>query len=257
MPEGFSGALSDRLSIDEIGLFVDADGTLLDIASRPELVVAPDGLVETLDRAYAALDGALAIVSGRRIEDLDCLFAPLRLPASGVHGAQLRRARNASITAAAPAVPDVIAIAVRAAAAAHPGAFVEDKQVALAVHWRACPQARRAIYAELARILASAAAEGLTILDGHCVFEVKPAGASKGDAVRAFMQSQPFARRRPVFIGDDTTDLAGFAAAQALGGYAFSVSMPVASADGCFAGPADVRAWLAALARVHADGAHA
>lgn len=241
------------LPIDELCLFIDADGTLLDIASRPENVRASRDLLVTLRHLYAALEGALAIVSGRRIEDLDRIFAPLRLPASGIHGAQLRPAPDGPIAeAAAPDLTESIFSAVAGAAARHPGVFLENKGKALAVHWRAAPEAEAPLRAELGRIIAGREGE-VTLMQGHCVFEIKSAATSKGEAVRAFMTAPPFAGRRPVFIGDDVTDIAGIAAAKALGGRAFSVGQKLDGADGVFASPTQVRAWLAQLAGSHPE----
>lgn len=239
----------DRLYVDDICLFIDVDGTLLDIASRPEEVSASADLLATLASLSRTLDGALAIVTGRTIEEIDRLFSPLVLPASGVHGAEWRRADGqAVIDTGAPPIPAALRAAVETAVARRPGAFVEDKGKALAVHWRAAPEQEAAIWADLARVLERAEAPELTIMRGHCVFEIKAAATTKGDAVRAFMEAAPYAGRTPVFIGDDVTDIAGFAAATALGGHAYSVGRPLEGAEEAFAGPADVRAWLAGLA---------
>ena len=238
-----------RLSLDRIALFVDADGTLLDITIRPDETIAPPGLVDTLDIASRVLGGALAIVSGRRIEDIDRIFLPLRLPASGVHGAQMRSARDAPIVdRGSPDIPQQLANEARAVATRFPGALVEDKREAVAIHWRACPEFENDIHAELTQLLQAAAPTDLIILRGHCVFEIKSAATSKGAAVRTFMLLEPFAGRRPVFIGDDVTDMAGFAAAKELGGHGFAVRARLPGSDGMFPTPHDVRTWLGSLA---------
>ena len=237
-----------RPSLDEIALFADADGTLLDLALRPDQATAAPDLVDVLDRLYHALDGALAIVSGRRVEDLDRIFDPLRLPASGVHGAETRLARNGPIVeAGARDISQDLVNVVRAMAARFRGAIVEDKRTAVAVHWRACPQAASEIYDRLLRILQSRNEDDLTVLRGHCVFEMKSAHVGKGSAVRRFMDSAPFSGRRPIFIGDDTTDMDGMAASKALGGQGFAVLTPLPGADATFATPAEVRAWLKSM----------
>jgi trehalose 6-phosphate phosphatase len=254
-PEPRAGGLADALQrlMSEgrrIALFADADGTLLDIAMKPDEVYAPEGLVDTLDRAFVALDGALAIVTGRRVEEIDRIFDPTKLPASGVHGAQTRVARDGPIVdRGAPDIPQDLANAIRKVAAQFSGTLVEDKREALAVHWRAAPQVEAALHDQLVKLLQARGLAGLTVLRGHYVFEIKSPATSKGDAVRVFMQRPPFAERRPVFIGDDVTDVAGMAAAKALGGLAFSVGAPLPGADGMFASPADVRAWLHELVR--------
>lgn len=238
-----------NLSLDEFCLFIDADGTLLDIAARPEHARASRFLLTVLDELYFALQGALAVVSGRRIEDIDRLFAPLRLPASGIHGAQLRRSPHAPILEGdAPDIPAPIVRAIAAVARRHPGVFLENKGKALAVHWRAAQEREAALWTELSDALRDAAAPALAILRGHCVFEIKSPSTTKGDAVSAFMQTVPFAGRAPVFIGDDVTDIAGMAAAKAFGGHAYSVGQMLEGADGAFASPSDVRAWLERLA---------
>ncbi len=247
-PRGEFGSIA-RLKREEIALFVDADGTLLDIAMRPDETVAPSGLVETLDALWRALEGALAIVSGRRIENLDRIFAPLRLPASGVHGAQMRTRRDAPILVGDTAIiPADLIRSARETADRFPGALMEDKGEAIAIHWRACPQFEEEIHARLLRGLARHAAAGLSLMRGHCVFEIKSSRTSKGDALRAFMAQAPFAQRQPVFIGDDVTDVAGFAAAKLLGGHAYSVSATLPGADAAFGAPQDVREWLRSLA---------
>lgn len=242
-----------NLPVDELCLFIDADGTLLDIAPRPEDVRASRDLLSTLRHLYSTLDGALAVVSGRRIEDLDRIFAPLRLPASGIHGAQLRPTPDSPIIeAGAPRLPAPVVSAASKAAERHAGVFLEDKGRALAVHWRAAPEAEAPLRAELDRIVA-AQENDVTLMQGHCVFEIKSSATSKGEAVRAFMARPPFAGRQPVFIGDDVTDIAGIAATKALGGQAFSVGQKLDGADGVFESPAQVRAWLAELAASHPE----
>ncbi|MDE2365026.1 MAG: trehalose-phosphatase [Hyphomicrobiales bacterium] len=241
--------LFGRISPDEIALFADADGTLLDLALRPDEARADRQLVDALDRLYDRLGGALAIVSGRRIEDIDRIFDPLRLPASGVHGAEMRIARDGPVVdAGAREISQDLLGVVRAMAANYRGAIVEGKRTAVAVHWRACPQAEAEIYDRLLRILQARGETELAILRGHCVYEIKSADIGKGRAVRRFMDAAPFAGRRPIFVGDDTTDLDGFAAAQALGGQGFAVSTPMAGADATFASPEDVRAFVKRLA---------
>lgn len=190
----------------------------------------------------------MAIVTGRRIEDLDRVLAPLVLPASGIHGAQIRRAPAAPIDeSGAIDVPLTLADAVRAVVAGHPGAFVEDKGRALAVHWRATVERAESIGAELIAALEASDTPDFVILRGHCVFEIKSANANKGEAVRAFMQFAPFAGRTPIFVGDDVTDISGFRAVKDFGGLAYSVGHRLEGADAVFEDPSAVRAWLAGL----------
>jgi len=249
-------ASAGRFSFDEISLFVDADGTLLDIAPAPDQAIADRNLLDLLERAKNALGGALAIVSGRRIEDLDRLFAPLMLPASGIHGAQMRLAAGGPIVvSSAPQPSPLLRDAVRAAMTRYPGVLIEDKGKALAVHWRNAPEQAPAIYEDIVRIVGASAERDLTILQGHCVFEIKAASTDKGEAVRAFMRMEPFAGRKPIFVGDDMTDIPAFAAARALGGRAFAVGAPLPEAEGYFDDPKEVRAWLASLLQMEVGGA--
>jgi len=248
--------LAESLAIDAISLFVDADGTLLDIAPTPDEASASVELLDVLAQVQRALDGALAIVSGRRIEDIDRLFAPLQLPASGIHGAQTRIVRSGPIVdSGVPDIPAALHEAVRLAMSRYPGVLVEDKGKALAVHWRGAIAAADAIHRDLMRIVGAASGRNLQIMRGHCVYEIKTASTNKGDAVRAFMRAAPFAGRKPVFIGDDTTDIPAFAATNALGGLAFAVGEPMPGAQRFFAGPREVRAWLRALAGVESGSA--
>jgi trehalose 6-phosphate phosphatase len=247
---------AEALALDEISLFVDADGTLLDIAPTPDEASASVELLDVLARVQRALDGALAIVSGRRIEDLDRLFSPLKLPASGIHGAQMRIMQSGPILdAGAPDISPLLDNAVRAAMLRYPGVLIEDKGKALAVHWRGAVETSEAIHRDLMRILGAASGPNLMIMRGHCVYEIKTASINKGDAVRAFMRTAPFAGRKPVFVGDDTTDIPAFAAATALGGLAFAVGEPMPGAERFFAGPREVRAWLSSLAGVEIGSA--
>src|SRR5215470_15019286 len=125
-----------------LALFLDVDGTLLDICLRPEDVVVPAELRSTLESAYRALDGALALVSGRAIRDLDRLFAPLRLPAAGQHGSELRLESAGEIrTIASRGIGQALREAVATLASQHPGVEIEDKGLTLAIHYRAAPLA--------------------------------------------------------------------------------------------------------------------
>ncbi|MBV8566136.1 MAG: trehalose-phosphatase [Methylobacteriaceae bacterium] len=236
------------LNLDTICLFLDVDGTLLDIAARPGDVVVPPSLVEDLHTAERRLGGALALVSGRSIEDLDTLFAPLRLRATGVHGAEIRFSPDEPILHdEAAALPEEIWRAVRRVAAGFPGVILENKRYSFGVHYRSAPHVAPALEGALRS--AVAAPWDLILLPGHCVFEVKRAAHDKGRAIGRFMEQGPFAGRRPIFAGDDTTDRPGFAAVRARGGLAYSVGQDLPCVTGSFAAPAAVRAWLGHLVR--------
>ena len=239
-----------NLSPQEIGLFLDVDGTLLDLAPTPDAVEVPRILPGLLADLEQRLDGALALVSGRPIGELDRLFTPVRLRASGVHGAELRHSPEASSECLTPARlsdrtwQDLLQLLAR-----FPGTFAENKGVGFTVHHRLAGDGEAELVAALRAFIADLAEFNLTIRSGHRVFEMAPAQFSKGTAIDYFMARSPFAGRRPVFVADDRMDRPGFDKALALGGLAFSVGMPFPGLSGWFAQPAAVRAWLGRLAR--------
>jgi len=177
-----------------------------------------------LPRLRDELDGALAIVSGRSLAVIDQLLAPLRLPVAGVHGAERRDAAGTVHTATA--TPG-LARARRSLAtfvARHPRLLLEDKDTALALHFRRAPELERAARAAVAEALASSSAS-FELQEGKRVLEIKPRNASKGDAIARFMREPPFAGRVPAFIGDDRSDEAGFAVVNGLGGCSIKVGL--------------------------------
>ena len=230
-------------------LFLDVDGTLLDIADRPDGVLVPPSLRETLGTLNGCLGGAVALVSGRAIADIDGLFAPLRLRASGVHGAEMRFDPEGDLEVSPKyLLPEVVVAGLRAIAEGHPGTLVEDKRFSVAVHYRAVPAAGPKLEKQLAAFLHSPEGGGCRILPGHMVFEIKRSGFNKGTAVEAFLSRPPFEGRQPIFIGDDVTDLPGFESALAAGGLACSVTTPRDGVSAHFPNPAAVRSWLRDLA---------
>lgn len=227
-------------------LFLDVDGSLLDFAPTPDAVHVPDNLVDALACLHESLSGALALVSGRSLEQLDGLFSPLRLPGAGLHGLELRDTPDATLEHMPP--PDELA-AVREQAAAiaarHPGALVEDKGPTLALHWRA--SGATAAASEFAT-LAERALEALPhyrLQPGNHVLELRPDGFDKGGAIRHLLETDTFRGRTPVFIGDDLTDEHGFAAVNAQGGLSVLVGTR-APTDARFRidSPTALRAWL-------------
>jgi trehalose 6-phosphate phosphatase len=238
-PSGTSGRLPTINA--HTALFLDFDGTLADLAPEPDAVLVAPGVIPALLRLSAQLDGALAIVSGRRLADLDGFLAPLRLPLATEHGAQRRdtQGRVASL-----AEPDLRALAERATelAAQHDGLRVEIKQAAVALHYRHAPE----LESLCLQVMQEAAGRtpGVELLSGKYVFEVKPANVSKGSAIKAFMAEPPFAGRLPLFAGDDTTDEAGFAAVQSLGGEGIKVGEGATVAHHRCASPEALRLWL-------------
>ncbi|MCC7273373.1 MAG: trehalose-phosphatase [Alphaproteobacteria bacterium] len=231
-------------------LFLDVDGTLLDIAERPQAVVVPAPLRRDLARVAARLDGALALVSGRPIAELDRLFAPLRLPTAGTHGAEIRFSEAGPVVAAQiDAAFRALGPAVARIAEAWPEVEIEDKGTAIAVHFRRSPDAEEPISRALATLVEGSTG-GLELLEGKMVRELRDRRHTKGAAVGSFLAVRPFTGRRPVFIGDDVTDMDGFRAVEALGGLAFPVGFhPRLGRRPAFAAPEQVREWLARVAR--------
>jgi trehalose 6-phosphate phosphatase len=228
-------------------LFLDVDGTLLEIAPTPDAVQVEESLKKLLLRVRDALDGAIALVSGRSLQQLDELFAPERWPAAGLHGLE-RRGADERIQHAGPHAPALADARVALAELANrsPGTLVEDKGRSLALHYRAVPGLESSLRREI-RGIATRLGDDYHVLEGNRVFEVKPRAATKADAIRAFLAEPPFAGRRPMFIGDDITDLDGFAAVERAGGISVAVGDRV-QAQSRVASPRDVRALLADLA---------
>lgn len=230
---------------ETISLFLDVDGTLLDLAPTPDAVVVSTALLDELRLVNQRLDGALALVSGRPIAELDRLFSPLRLRASGVHGAEIR------YTPLEPTkfltnerLPDRAWTELQDVIADFPGVFAENKGVSYAVHYNLAGPIEGELFLALKRYASRFASLGMEVAPGRKVFEVKLPGFDKGSAIRQFMAHAPFAGRRPVFIADDKMDWPGFETVLALGGVGFSVGGEMAGLSGSFSQPAAVRAWL-------------
>jgi trehalose 6-phosphate phosphatase len=229
-------------------LFLDMDGTLLELAPTPRSVRVPDGLLDLLERLSIVFDGAVAIVTGRMIAEADLILSPLRLPASGVHGAEMRKGRDYEIERVRATLPDDLVHAMQRLAARIPGVLAEPKGPGLAIHYRLAPDAEALIAQELAFALERHAG-AFHILPGKCLFEVVPAGLSKGTALAALSALPSFRDRLPIMIGDDIGDEAAFAAAEGLHGFGLRVAgehYRHEIAD--FAGPRDVLAWLEHIA---------
>jgi trehalose 6-phosphate phosphatase len=240
--------------LSRCAILLDIDGSILDIAPSPQQVRVPAGLRRSLSRLVELTGGAVALVSGRSISDIDLIFHPARFAAVGVHGAEMRTSGNGGVTARVAPLSEVLKRSLATIAELGPGILVEDKGYSLAVHYRLAPERGPAVLAAVGRICADAAGPAVEILPGKSVVDVKPAGVNKGDAVRELMRCPPFAGRRPVFIGDDTTDIPVFGVIAEFGGKAFSVGGILADVDGHFDTPGAVRSWLA---RIAAEGAAA
>jgi trehalose 6-phosphate phosphatase len=246
----------DSIDVAHTALLLDVDGTLLDIAATPDGAVVPPALAATLRDLLAQFGGAVALVSGRTIATLDRLFAPLKLPAIGGHGAEMRLSGDSLISAHRPAPLSArLRRKLHALAGIDPRLLVEDKFHSVAVHYRLALQREDLLRQEVEAIVAADHESEVESLFGKAVIEVKPKHFNKGTAVVELMTCEPFAGRTPLFIGDDTTDEAVFAILPDVAGYGFSVGRDMAGAGGVFDSPHTVRAWLAGLSD-HADPRH-
>jgi trehalose 6-phosphate phosphatase len=211
-------------------LFLDVDGTLLEIARRPDIVHVSERLRFALQAAAARECGALALVSGRTVADIDQLFAPHRLAVAGVHGAERRDAQGRLWRRDVPRhMLDEARILLAKFTSASPGLLIEDKGEALAIHYRQAMHLESQIAATV-RAVAAPLQPHFHAQPGKCVIEIRPADCSKGTALEAFMREEPFVGRRPVFVGDDATDEDGFAAVNARGGLSIQVGYSVPTA---------------------------
>ena len=230
-------------------VFLDIDGCLLDFADRPENVVVPAGLREDITSLRDALGGALALVSGRSLAQIDALFPGIQLEAAGLHGLELRP-RHMDGTGPDAQTDDLARIraAAELVAGEHPGAWIEDKGVALAFHWRMAPEAQRGL--EAIATAAGTRLAGYRLQQGNCVVELRPDGHHKGSAIERLMQAAPFAGRVPVYAGDDFTDEDGFMTTNALGGLSIIVGdRRPTTARHAVQDTTALRAWLADAAR--------
>lgn len=229
-------------------LFLDIDGTILDLAPTPDAVVVPPGLSQVLENVSETLNGAAAFVSGRPIEWIDRLFHPLCWPTAGQHGAEIRLTKDDPVQSTVD-VHDLNALRPRlaAVAASMPGVLVEEKTFGIALHYRSVPERGDELYGRLDELMRDHKSD-LQLLRGKMVFEIKAVSAWKERAVEIFMEVEPFRGRVPVVIGDDTTDEGAFRAAKRRGGYAIQVGpgeSPIAT--GFVPNPTAVREWLAQL----------
>jgi len=228
-------------------LFLDVDGTLLELADHPGAVFVDPELRDLLVRLRATADGAIALVSGRTIADLDRLFNDPTLPLAGMHGCERRDAKG-ELHVAPVALEQLAEVrdGLKRLVTRHPGLFLEDKGAGLALHFLRARELEHELRAEVA-LLAAPLVPKFALLDGHAVIEVKPAAHTKDSAVTAFMEEAPFRGRLPIFIGDDQTDYGGFAAVRRFDGLAIAVGSRVHS-EWWLPGPAAVRQWLGQLA---------
>ncbi len=223
---------------ERAALLLDLDGTLLDIAPTPDSVVVPLPLLESLTTLRMLLGGALGVISGRPVAQVDFLLHAIPSAVSGEHGGAIRHAPGAALERPdLPSAPAEWLATAEHIQAAHPGSLLERKSRGFVLHYRLAPDAGSSIHAALAKLVATRA-ENFALMAAHMAWEIRPLGADKGSALRQIMARPPFAGRLPIFIGDDVTDRDAMAAAVALGGVGLFV-------PDIFIDAAGVRAWLA------------
>ena len=229
-------------------IFLDVDGTLLDIVEHPRAARVEVRLLAVLGHLQRLVRGAIALVSGRSITELDRLFAPLRLALAGQHGAERRSAAGEfHVESAASGALAYARGALAALSERNPGVLLEDKGLALAVHFRGAPGLEPLVERSLDEIVVRSAG-GLALQRGKMVLELVPHGRNKGSAIAEYMREPPFAGRTAVFIGDDSADEPGFALVNGLGGHSVKVGPGASAARYRLSGAAEVRTWLAGYA---------
>jgi trehalose 6-phosphate phosphatase len=227
-------------------LFLDIDGTLLDLARTPDRVIVPRDLLKVLERLCGDLSGAFAFVSGRSLDSIDRLFAPFRPAAIGAHGGEIRGVDG--VVARSEALPDAVRRVFTGLARNIPGLLLEDKTCTLALHYRLAPEACSILASAMEKHARLFEIEKIHILHGKAVIEARRLGVDKGTAVAALAKQKPFAGRSILFGGDDATDLDVFRILLDLGGRGFSVGRHFPGAEHIFDSPRAVRQWLTGIA---------
>lgn len=227
-------------------LFLDIDGTLLDLARTPDRVKVPRELSRALEKLTHHLSGAFAFVSGRSLESIDRLFAPFRPAAIGTHGGEIRGI-DGTVARSQP-LPEKIAEVFTGLAENIPGLLLEDKRLALALHYRLAPEARPVLLSAMEKHARLFESEKVHILHGKGVIEARAAGVDKGTAVAELAKQKPFLGRAILFGGDDITDQDVFRVLPQLGGTGFSVGQHFPGVDHIFESPLAVRRWLSGAA---------
>ncbi len=238
------------VSADEpVALFLDVDGTLLDVALTPSTVHVPPVLPSLLDSLSARLSGALAIITGRPLEEADHLLRPSTFVAAGVHGAQMRLSPQGCIERLTPEFDASLHADIKKIVQDLPGVVFEDKGSGIALHYRLAPELKDSLLLRLDELVAKYPDE-FRICGGRKVVEILPVGFSKGQALRRLVSLPQFANRTPVMIGDDISDLDAFLAAEDLSGFGLKVAGENFSPEeSSFQGPAEVLDWLQTLSR--------
>lgn len=236
--------VSSDLDLDATAILLDVDGTLIEIAATPQEVRIPPTLRHILAKLRDRLSGALCLVSGRPITDLDRMFSPLQVAIVGGHGAETRLTPGGEIKDIGPTLDAELRTQLLAVAACTPGLIAEEKKHSLALHYRLVPELEKLVWNEIHRVIAGRPPDAIEVLPGKAVFEVKPRAFSKGAGIRNLMRHEPFAGRRPIFVGDDVTDESALAVLPEFNGCGFSVGRKLRGAQGFFGTPREVRHWL-------------
>ncbi len=219
-----------RSSLADHALYLDIDGTLLDLAPSPDRVEVPEWMVPLLQRLSARLDGAVAFVSGRTIDAIDALFHPLKLPAVGVHGGEIRfDGQTDSMDEALVGELQSALPLLREAILPLHGVWLEDKRYAIALHYRNAPERGREVL-KVAELVAAGLGSAFAPLVGKCVVEIRARHLTKGAGIRRLMEREPFRGRTPIFAGDDVTDEDAFEYVNQVGGISLRIGSSAPSA---------------------------
>jgi trehalose 6-phosphate phosphatase len=235
------------LDLKKIALLLDVDGTIVDIGPSPSEVHVSETLLQSLGKLYELSGGAVALVSGRRIDDLDRLFSPLELPSIGGHGAEMRLREGKTFYWATP-LPIELRGRLANASSLGRGVVVEDKEYSVALHYRKAPKFAEQLRHYITAARAAFPDEPTEVLLGKAMLEIKRPAINKGESIRRLMAYPPFNGRAPVFIGDDVTDESVFKVLPEIGGQGFGVSRNFPGLTGIFDSPAQVRTALDVLA---------
>ncbi|MFT3731262.1 MAG: trehalose-phosphatase [Hyphomicrobium sp.] len=236
------------LSGKPVALFLDIDGTLLDVALTPSTVRVPSVLPGVLHALTARLSGSLAVITGRPLAEADELLAPFQFAGAGVHGGQMRFSADGKIETLTPRFGPQLRADIEQIVHDLPGVVFEDKGSGIALHYRLAPEQQNALMMNIEALLPKFPNQ-FRVCGGRKVVEILPLGFSKGRALRQLAALPQFAGRTPVMVGDDISDLDAFQAAEELRGFGLKVAGENFSADeASFQGPADVLGWLRRLA---------
>ena len=215
--------LHPRLTPAGAALFLDVDGTLIEFGPAPDDVEVDAVTLKFLQDASDTLNGALALISGRSLAQLDALFGYARFPAAGLHGLERRDAQGRLHVHPTERLPQSLVDELAEIAERHPGVLLEDKGRAVALHYRQAASLHEMLERKVHALARRHGGNDLQVQPGAYVLELKPSGITKAHAIEAFMQEAPFAGRTPLFAGDDLTDLHGFDAVERRGGVSIAV----------------------------------